>query len=66
MRYDAGRGPLSSSDWNTIITKFYNSKENEEELKKWLTDMGYKTKRLCENDNSISNKFDCERKLIKY
>ena len=57
----SGRGPLSSNDWNIIITKFYNSKENEEELKKWLTDMVIKQKSLCENDNSISNKFDCER-----
>lgn len=63
LRFDVGRGPLSSNDWTTIITKFYNSKENEEELKKWLTDKGYKTKSLCENDKSISNKFDCERKL---
>ena len=28
-----------------------------------MTDKGYKTKSLCENDKSISNKFDCERKL---
>ncbi len=63
LRYDAGRGPLSSSQWKTIITKYYNSTDNEEELIKWLTDSGYKTKKMCNDDNNISNKFDCERKL---
>ena len=66
MRYDVGRGPLSSSEWKTIITKYYNSKDNEEELIKWLTDSGYKTKKMCNDDDKISNIFDCERKLKKY
>lgn len=63
LRYDAGRGPLSSSEWKTIITKYYNSPDNEEELIKWLSDSGYKTKKMCNDDDDISNKFDCERKL---
>ena len=63
LRYDVGRGPLSSSEWKTIITKYYNSPDNEDELIKWLTDSGYKTKKMCNDDDDISNKFDCERKL---
>ena len=62
-RYQSGNGPLGEDNWNTIITKYYNSKDNEEELIKWLTDFGYKTKKMCDNDNNIDNKFDCERKL---
>ena len=63
LKYDAGRGPLSSNEWKTIITKYYNNKDNEDDLIKWLTDSGYKTKKMCNDDDSISNKFDCERKL---
>ena len=44
-RYQSGNGPLGEDNWNTIITKYYNSKDNEEELIKWLTDFGYKTKK---------------------
>ena len=62
-RYQSGNGPLGEDNWNTIITKYYNSKDNEEELIKWLTDFGYKTKKMCDDDNGIDNKFDCERKL---
>jgi len=62
-RYQSGNGPLGEDNWNTIITKYYNSKDNEEELIKWLTDFGYKTKKMCDDDNNIDNKFDCERKL---
>ena len=54
---------LGEDNWNVIIKRYYNSKDNEEELIKWLTDLGYKTKQLCDNDSSVSNKFDCERKL---
>ena len=32
-------------------------------LIKWLIELGYKTKQMCDDDNSIDNKFDCERKL---
>ena len=60
LRYDAGRGPLSSNEWKTIIQKYYNSKDNEDELKKWLIESGYKDKKMCAND---TNTFDCERKL---
>ena len=63
LRFDSGNGPLGEDNWNVIIKRYYNSKDNEEELIKWLTDLGYKTKQLCDNDSSISNKFDCERKL---
>ena len=62
-RYQSGNGPLGKDNWNTIITKYYNSKDNEEDLIKWLTDFGYKTKKMCDDDNGIDNKFDCERKL---
>ena len=62
-RYQSGNGPLGEDNWNTIITKYYNSKDNEEDLIKWLTDFGYKTKKMCDDDNGIDNKFDCERKL---
>ena len=62
-RYQSGNGPLGEDNWNTIITKYYNSKDNEEELIKWLTDFGYKTKKMCQDDTNIDNKFDCERKL---
>ena len=63
LRFDSGNGPLGEDNWNVIIKRYYNSKDNEEELIKWLTDLGYKTKQLCDNDSSVSNKFDCERKL---
>ena len=63
LRFDSGNGPLGEDNWNVIIKRYYNSKDNEEELIKWLTDLGYKTKKLCDNDSSVSNKFDCERKL---
>ena len=62
-RYQSGNGPLGKDNWNTIITKYYNSKDNEDDLIKWLTDFGYKTKKMCDDDNGIDNKFDCERKL---
>lgn len=63
LKFDSGNGPLGEDNWNIIIKRYYNSKDNEEELIKWLTDLGYKTKELCDNDPSASNKFDCERKL---
>lgn len=63
MKYDSGNGPLTIQQWATINTNFYNSPDNEEELIKYLIDFGYKTKEICKNDTSISNKFDCERKL---
>ena len=62
LRYDAGRGPLSIKKWNIIISKYYNSKDNEEELIKWLIDEGYKSKKMC-NKKDVDNKFDCERKI---
>ena len=62
-RYKSGREPLGKDNWNIIIKRYYNGKKNEEELKKWLIELGYKTKQMCDDDNSIDNKFDCERKL---
>ena len=63
LRYQSGNGPLGEDNWNIIIKNYYNGKDNEEELIKFLTDLGYKTKSICDNDTSVSNKFDCERKL---
>ena len=63
LRFDSGNGPLGEDNWNVIIKRYYNSKDNEEELIKWLTDLGYKTKQLCDNDPSVNNKFACEVKL---
>ena len=63
LKYSSGNGALTKKEWNTIISKYYNSKDNEEDLIKWLTESGYKTKKMCLDDKDIDNKFDCERKL---
>jgi len=62
----SGKGSeLTKEQWKTIISKYYNSKDNEDALRKWLADYGYKTIEMCKEAQKI-NKGDtnnCERQM---
>lgn len=56
---------LDDQGWETVITKNYNSPDNEEELKSFLMNYGYKTKQMCTDNPMIQNKSDCSSKIEK-
>ena len=61
--------PIPDSGWKKIISKSYNNPKNEEELKKFLIDYGYKDSEMCDDDDYIKDKEKCKKKIeimIKY
>ena len=61
--------PISKSGWDKIISDALNDPNNEDELRKFLIDYGYKTKDMCDTNPYISNKSDCKEKMdtmVKY
>ena len=61
--------PIPDSGWKKITNKGYNHPNNEDELRKFLIDYGYKTKEMCEDNTYIKNKTNCKEKMeimVKY
>jgi len=63
-----GKGSeLTKSQWKTIISKYYNSKDKEEDLRSWLADYGYITKEMCKEKQKMNSgegdTKDCEKRM---
>ena len=54
---------IDESGWKTIIKDNLNNPEKEEELLLFLMNYGYKTKELCQSDNTIADKEECVKNI---